>query len=58
MLRWALILLIVALIAAALGFTDVAAASAGIAKVIFFIFVLLFALVVLGGLFLGSRLRW
>lgn len=58
MLRWALIFLIVALIAAALGFTDVAAASAGIAKVIFFIFVLLFALVVLGGLFLGSRLRW
>lgn len=58
MLRWALIFLIVALIAAALGFTDVAAASAGIAKIIFFIFVLLFALVVLGGLFLGSRLRW
>ena len=58
MLRWALIFLIVALIAAALGFTDVAAASAGIAKVIFFIFVLLFALAVLGGLFLGRRLRW
>ena len=57
MLRWALIFLVVALIAAALGFTDVAAASAGIAKVIFFIFVVLFALAVLGGLFLGNKLR-
>lgn len=57
MLRWALIFLVVALIAAALGFTDLAAASAGIAKVIFFIFVVLFALAVLGGLFLGNKLR-
>src|SRR5262245_22830566 len=38
MLRWALIFLLLGLIAAALGFTGVAGASVGIAKVLFFIF--------------------
>jgi len=38
MLRWALIFLILGLIAAAFGFTGIAGASVGIAKVLFFIF--------------------
>lgn len=42
MLRWALIFLVVALIAGALGFTGVYVAAAGIAKLLFFIFVVLF----------------
>ena len=42
MLRWALIFLVVALIAAALGFTGVYAAAAGIAKILFFVFLVLF----------------
>ncbi|MGB3038959.1 MAG: DUF1328 domain-containing protein, partial [Methyloceanibacter sp.] len=36
MLYWALVFLIVALVAAALGFGGIAGASAGIAKILFF----------------------
>ncbi len=43
MLAWALTFLIVALISAALGFTGIAGASAGIAQILFFIFIVLFA---------------
>jgi uncharacterized membrane protein YtjA (UPF0391 family) len=42
MLSWALIFLVVALIAALLGFGGIASASAGIAKVLFVIFLVLF----------------
>jgi uncharacterized membrane protein YtjA (UPF0391 family) len=42
MLRWALGFFIVALIAAVLGFGGIALAAAGIAKIIFFIFLVLF----------------
>ena len=42
MLYYALVFLIVALVAAALGFGFVAFAAAGIAKVLFFIFLVLF----------------
>jgi len=49
MLRWAVIFLIIALVAALFGFTDIAAASAGIAKVLFGLFLILF----LGALVLG-----
>jgi uncharacterized membrane protein YtjA (UPF0391 family) len=42
MLQWALIFLVVALIAGVLGFGGIASASAGIAKVLFFIFLILF----------------
>lgn len=43
MLGWALTFLVVALIAAALGFGGIAGASAGIAKILFFVFLILFA---------------
>jgi uncharacterized membrane protein YtjA (UPF0391 family) len=42
MLRWALIFLVVALIAGVLGFGGIAGASMGIAKILFFVFVVLF----------------
>jgi len=42
LLGWALVFLVVALIAAALGFGGVASASAGIAKVLFFVFLVVF----------------
>jgi uncharacterized membrane protein YtjA (UPF0391 family) len=42
MLRWALIFLVIALIAAALGFTGVYIAAAGIAKLLFYVFLVLF----------------
>lgn len=53
LLGWALVFLVVALIAAALGFGGVASASAGIAKAIFFVFLVVFiALLVMN--FLGA----
>ena len=48
MLRWALIFFIVAWIAAVLGFTGIALAAAGVAQTLFYIFVVLFVLSLLG----------
>jgi len=56
MLKWAVIFLIIALVAAVFGFTDIAAASAGIAKVLFGIFLVLFLGAVFIGLVVGKRL--
>jgi len=42
MLGWALTFLVVALIAGVLGFTSVAGAAMGIAKILFFVFLVLF----------------
>jgi uncharacterized membrane protein YtjA (UPF0391 family) len=44
MLRWALIFLVVALIAAVLGFGGIAGDAAWIAKVLFFIFLVVFVI--------------
>jgi uncharacterized membrane protein YtjA (UPF0391 family) len=51
MLRWALGFFVIALVAAMLGFTGIAVASAGVAKIIFFIFLILFVVSLLGHLF-------
>lgn len=49
MLGWTLFFLVFALIAAAFGFGGIAAASAGVAKILFFVFLVLFlASLVLG----------
>jgi len=50
MLGWALTFFIVALIAAVFGFGGIASAAAGIAKVLFFIFIVLFVVALIGGL--------
>ncbi|MBT9473962.1 MAG: DUF1328 domain-containing protein [Pseudomonadota bacterium] len=42
MLGWALTFLVVALIAGVLGFTSIAGAAIGIAKILFFVFLVLF----------------
>ena len=42
MLGWALTFLIIALVAAALGFGGIAGTSAGIAQILFFVFLALF----------------
>ena len=42
MLSWALVFLVVALIAAVLGFGDIAGAATGIAKILFFVFLVIF----------------
>jgi uncharacterized membrane protein YtjA (UPF0391 family) len=42
MLGWAVTFLVIALIAAALGFGGIAGTSAGIAQILFFVFIVLF----------------
>ncbi len=49
MIKWALIFLVVGLIAGALGFTGIAGASVGIAKVLFFVGLAIFAIMLLLG---------
>ena len=50
MLRWAFIFLVIAVIAALLGFTGIAGASAGIAQILFWLFVGVFIVMLLGSL--------
>jgi uncharacterized membrane protein YtjA (UPF0391 family) len=50
MLRWAVLFLVVALIAALFGFTNVAGTSIVAAKILFFVFLVLFVVsLILGG---------
>ena len=51
MLRWAILFLIVALIAAVFGFGGIAAEAAWFAKILFFLFLVLFVV----SLILGRR---
>ncbi len=53
MLSWALLFIIIALIAGVLGFGVVAGTAAWVAKVCFFVFLVLFVL----SLFTGRRVR-
>ena len=50
MLRWALVFFVVALIAAVFGFLGIATAAVSIAKVLFFVFLVLFLASLAGGL--------
>jgi uncharacterized membrane protein YtjA (UPF0391 family) len=56
MLRWALIFLVIAIVAGIFGFTDVEAASATIAQWLFGIFLVLFAGALAIGLWIGGKL--
>lgn len=49
MLRWAVAFFVLALIAALFGFGGIAAAATGIAKILFFIFVILFVIALVTG---------
>ncbi|HJU03967.1 MAG TPA: DUF1328 domain-containing protein [Nitrospiraceae bacterium] len=57
MLKWAAIFFVISIVAALLGFTDVAAGAAGIAKVLFFIFLAIFLTLLVLGLFAANKLR-
>lgn len=50
MLHYALVFFVIALIAALFGFGGIAAGAVEIAKIIFFIFLVLFAVSLIGGL--------
>lgn len=49
MLRWTVIFLVIAIIAAIFGFGGIYVAAAGIAKILFFIFLVLFVLSLIFG---------
>ena len=55
MLRWAWAFLIVALIAAVFGFGGIASGAAGIAKILFYLFLAVFVITLLLGLMTGRR---
>ena len=49
MLSWALTFLVVALIAGLLGFTSIAGAAMGVAKILFYVFLVIFLVTLLLG---------
>lgn len=57
MLRWSLGFFVVAIIAAIFGFGGIATGAADIAKVLFFVFLVVFAVSLLLGLVNGGRVR-
>tara|TARA_B110001454_G_scaffold22281_1_gene21756 strand:+ start:50727 stop:50912 length:186 start_codon:yes stop_codon:yes gene_type:complete len=57
MLHWALVFFIVSIVAAlfGFGFGGIASSAVGIAKVLFFIFIVLFAISLVVGLITGKK---
>jgi uncharacterized membrane protein YtjA (UPF0391 family) len=55
-LKWALIFLVVGLVAGLLGFTGIAGTSIAIAKTLFFIFMVIFLVLLIAGLVAGRRI--
>jgi uncharacterized membrane protein YtjA (UPF0391 family) len=56
MLRWSLIFLVVAIVAAALGFGGIAAGAAEIAKMLFYLFLAVFVITLVLGIVAGEKL--
>jgi uncharacterized membrane protein YtjA (UPF0391 family) len=54
MIKWAIIFFVISLIAGFFGFTDVAAGARGIAKVLFFVAIVIFLIVLIFGVMLGK----
>ncbi len=53
MLGWAVTFFVIALVAAVFGFTGIAVAAATVAKVLFFLFLVLFLVALVMGIFRG-----
>ncbi|MGA2088354.1 MAG: DUF1328 domain-containing protein [Stellaceae bacterium] len=56
MLRLALFFLVVSLVAAVFGFTGIAVVAADLARLLFFIFIVLFLVLLVAGLMVGSTI--
>lgn len=54
-LRWVIIFLVITLLAALLGFSGLAAGAASMAKIVFYIFIVLLAVSLIAGLARGWR---
>jgi len=55
LLKWAVIFFVIALIAAAFGFSGIAAGAASIAKVLFYLFLAIFVVLLIAGLIVGRK---
>lgn len=55
MLRWALMFFVVAIVAAVFGFGVIESGAMSIARILFFLFLILFVLSLVGGLITGRR---
>lgn len=55
MLRWALTFLVLALVAALLGFTGIAGEAMSIARILFYVFVVVFLVSLIWGFLTGKR---
>lgn len=56
MLKWAIIFFIISLIAGFFGFTNVASGARSISRVLFFIFIVIFLIVLVFGVILGQAI--
>jgi uncharacterized membrane protein YtjA (UPF0391 family) len=54
MLKWALIFFVISLIAGVFGFSNIAAGAKGIAKILFYIAMAIFLIVLVFGVMLGK----
>ncbi len=57
MLKWALIFFLVSVAAGLFGFTGIAVGAAEISKILFFVFLVLFAIFLVAGLLAVDRLK-
>jgi uncharacterized membrane protein YtjA (UPF0391 family) len=55
LLKWALVFFVVSIIAALFGFTDIAAATADVARILFYIFLVIFIVLLVLGLAVSRR---
>jgi uncharacterized membrane protein YtjA (UPF0391 family) len=56
MLKWAIIFFLISVIAGVLGFTDIAVGAAEIARILFFIFLVIFLFFLVAALMAGKAL--
>jgi uncharacterized membrane protein YtjA (UPF0391 family) len=57
LLKWAAIFFIIAIVAAAFGFTGVAEGATEVAKILFYIFLAMFVIVLAAGLIVAGKLK-
>lgn len=55
MLYWAVVFLVIAIVAAIFGFGGIVSVAVGISKILFFIFLVMFILTLLTGLVKGKK---
>jgi uncharacterized membrane protein YtjA (UPF0391 family) len=56
MLRWALLFFVISIVAGLFGFTGISAATAGIARLLFFIVIIVFLALLIVGLMAGETI--